>query len=124
MPYDDPDPTDPNMLIGVEAPADEGSNLEMAYAFAEEFAAIGFSEKRLLSLFHQPFYAGAYRALQILGEEKIKTIIQETLRLWGNFRFVVRDAPEGFDVPLDSLRSTQKSEPHQEENEVDHESSL
>ncbi len=98
MPYDDPDPTDPTMLIGVEAPGDETSDLEMAYVFVEEFVSLGFTRERLLSLFHQPFYAGAHRALRNLGEERIKSIIEEALAVWGNFRFVIHDAPEESDV--------------------------
>ena len=105
MPYEDPDPGDPTMLVGVEMPAEEGSEMEMAYAFAEEFARLGFAEPRLLKLFSHPFYAGAYRALQVLGEEKIRSIIQETLQVWGNFRCVVQDAPaeKAVDVPLECL---------------------
>jgi len=126
MPYDDPDPTDPSMLIGVEVPAAEGSDLEMAYVFAEEFARLGFSERQLLTLFRQPFYAGAHRALGTLGEEKIKSIIREALAVWGNLRFVTQDAPqrEGLDVPLDSLLSAGNSQPLEKEKEVDHEPSL
>lgn len=125
MPYDDPDPTDPSMLIGVEVPAVEGSDLEMAYVYAEEFARLGFSERQLLSLFRQPFYAGAHRALETLGEEKIKSIIREAIEVWGNLRFVVQDAPkrERLDVPLDSLRFSGNSQPREREKEVDDESS-
>lgn len=118
MPYDDPDPTDPTLLVGVEVPADDGSDLEMAYAFAEEFACLGFSERRLLALFRQPFYAGAHRALQSLGEEKIQSIVHETLEVWGAFRFVTRDTPQDFDLSLDSLLP---GNPRGKENEVDHE---
>ena len=126
MPYDDPDAADPSMLIGVGVPAAEDSDLEMAYVFAEEFARLGFSERQLLSLFRQPFYAGAYRALETLGEEKIKSIIREALEVWGNLRFVVQDAPqrEGLDVPLDSLRFAGNSQPIEKEKEADHEPSL
>ena len=111
MPYDDPDGTDQTMLIGVEAPANEDSDAEMAYVFAEEFARMGFSEQRLLALFHQPFYAGAYRTLAVLGEERIRSIIRETLEIWGRFRPVIEDAPESSppDVSLDSLRRAETS---------------
>jgi hypothetical protein len=94
MPYDDPDPSDPNMLIGVEIPGDATSDLDMAYAFAEEFAQLGFSEERLRALFRNPHYAGAHRALSVLGEQKIESIIQEAMAAWGGFRVVFRDAPE------------------------------
>ncbi len=114
------------MLIGVEAPGDENSETEMAYVFAEEFARMGFSEQRLLALFHHPFYAGPHRALRLLGEERIQSIIRETLALWGKFPVVIEDAPEEhpWDVTLDSLRPAGKSQPRTMENEGDHESSL
>jgi hypothetical protein len=106
MPYDDPDPDDPSLLIGVELPADEDTDLEMAYAFAEEFAKLGFSEQQLWLLFQSPFYAGAYRALRNLGEDKIRSVIQETLEVWGRFRFAIEDRPEEnqIDVFLESLQ--------------------
>ena len=94
MPFDDPDPTDPTVLIGVEVPGQETSDLEMAYAFAGEFAQLGFSADRLMALFRQPHYAGAYRALQTLGEERIKEIVEEAAAAWGGFRVVFKDARE------------------------------
>ena len=107
MPFDAPDPEDPTLLIGVELPANEAADLEMAYVFAEEFARLGFSEAQLLSLFRQPYYAGAYRTLRALGERKVREIVRETLRVWGQSRQAVEDAwetrPE-WDVGLESLR--------------------
>jgi hypothetical protein len=91
MPYDDPDPTDPTMLIGVEIPGEETSDLEMAYAFAEEFAQLGFTEKRLLAVFRNPHYAGAHRAFLSLGKEKIESIVREAVDAWGSFRIVFVD---------------------------------
>lgn len=102
MPYNDPDPKDPTMLVGVEIPAEQDADLEMAYAFAEEFAAMGFSEKRLLSLFHQPFYSAAYRACKNLGEEKIKSVIREALHVWGGSRFVIQEKRDSLDTSRDS----------------------
>ncbi|OFV97703.1 MAG: hypothetical protein A3H28_12315 [Acidobacteria bacterium RIFCSPLOWO2_02_FULL_61_28] len=125
MPYDDPDPADPNILVGVQIPAEEGSETEMAYVFAEEFARLGYSEERLLALFHEPFYAGANRALQILGEETIQSIIRETLAVWGRCQLVIEEAPsqKAWDVSLESLQSVGNPEPRGK-NEVSHESSL
>ena len=125
MPYDDPDPADPNILVGVQIPAEEGSETEMAYVFAEEFARLGYSEERLLALFHEPFYAGANRALQILGEETIQSIIRETVAVWGRFQLVIEEAPsqKAWDVSLESLQSVGNPEPRGK-NEVSHESSL
>ena len=125
MPYDDPDPADPNILVGVQIPAEEGSETEMAYVFAEEFARLGYSEERLLALFHEPFYAGANRALQILGEAAIQSIIRETLAVWGRLQLVIEETPSQkvWDVSLESLRSVGDPEPRGK-NEVSHESSL
>jgi hypothetical protein len=92
MPYLDPEPDDPHVLVGVALPADRESVREMAYAFAEEFTALGFDEARLLALFRTPFYAGAHRALRVLGEEEIARIVGECARARGGFRVSVRDA--------------------------------
>ena len=97
MPYDDPDPQDPNVLVGVSVPATGDvahSMREMAYAFAEEFASLGYDEHRLLSLFRRPFYAGAHKAFQVLGEAEISKIVRESLSAWGGYRIVVRDTEE------------------------------
>ena len=97
MPYNDPDPQDPNVLVGVSVPATgdvEHTMREMAYAFAEEFAALGYGEPQLVSLFRRPFYAGAHRAFQVLGEVEISKIIRESLGAWGGYRVVVRDTKE------------------------------
>jgi len=91
MPFGDPHPSDPNVLVGVSLPGDEESTREMAIAFAEEFAALGFDEDRLMSLFRRPHYAGAHRAYRLLGEEAIRRILRESLAVWGSYRVVVRD---------------------------------
>lgn len=87
MPYKDPDPTDPNMLVGVELPAAADTTEGMAYVFAEEFARIGFDKERILTLFKKPFYAGSYRAYQELGELEIKRIVEECLAIWARGTF-------------------------------------
>ena len=92
MPYDEPDPNDPNVLVGVTMPGDRSSVREMAFTFAEEFAALGFDENRLLTLFQRPNYAGAHRAYEVLGEDEIRSIIRESLEVWGAFRIVTRDS--------------------------------
>lgn len=90
MPYREPDPNDPHSLVGVEIPADDEAHLDRAYVIAEEFARLGFDEGRLLELFRNPFYRSAYQAFRILGEEKVQSIIQEALQVWGRVRFVDR----------------------------------
>lgn len=92
MPYDEPDATDPNMLVGVELPGTEESTRDMAYVFAEEFARLGFEKLRLMSLFKTPFYAGAHRAYLELGETEIEKIADECLAIWGRVKFSDHDA--------------------------------
>ena len=82
MPWGDPEPTDPTVLVGVELPADVEATREMAWVFAEEFARMGFDAERILWLFRSPFYAGAHGALQVLGEPEVAAIIAECVAVW------------------------------------------
>ena len=86
MPYKDPDPSDPSMLVGVVLPAEAETMTDMAYVFAEEFARLGYGKTQLLSLFKEPFYAGAHGAYQALGEEAVQAIIDECLHDHGHRR--------------------------------------
>ena len=83
MPWDEPDPTDPSVLVGVELPASVEATREMAWVFAEEFARLGFDAARILRLFRSPFYAGAHQALRALGEPEVGAIVEECVRVWG-----------------------------------------
>jgi len=116
MPYDNPEPSDPMLLVGVELPAEEDSAEEMAYVLAEEFARLGYSEQRLLELFRQPFYAGAHHALELLGEDRIRSIVQEAAAMWGQLRYRVEEpvSQRAFDVPLGAL-----SDPSDSRNGLD-----
>ena len=91
MPKDDPDPSDPHVLVGVSLPASPEATTEMARAFAEEFAAMGWDEARLLGLFKRPFYAGPHQAYRLLGEETTLSIIREAVQVWGRYRVAVSD---------------------------------
>ena len=106
MTYDDPEPGDPHELVGVSLPGDESATREMAAAFADEFAQMGFDRDRLMWLFSNPFYAGAHAARQLLGDAEITRIVVESLRVYGGRVCVVRDADTDEadpDVP-DALR--------------------
>ena len=99
MPYDDPEPDDPHVLVGVSMPADEAATREMAAAFADEFAQMGFDRERLLQVFGSPFYAGAHAARELLGEAEIVRIVEESLRVYGGRRYAVADADDGLRFP-------------------------
>jgi len=90
MPYDDPDPTDPSVLVGVPIPADEEVHRETAAAFSSEFAQLGYNETMIHYLFTNPFYAGAHRALQALGDQAIREIVREHATFWENVRIACR----------------------------------
>ena len=83
MPYREPDPSDPNVLIGVAVTADAESTRDMAWVFAEEFARLGYGARRILGLFRTPFYAGAHRAWCALGETEIAAIVDQCVRVGG-----------------------------------------
>ena len=83
MPYGDPDPTDPHVLVGVVLPADTAAVRDMAWVFAEEFARLGFDARRMLRVFKSPFYAGAHQALRLLGEPEIRAIVEECVAVFG-----------------------------------------
>jgi hypothetical protein len=90
MPYTDPDPTDPHLLVGVLLPAEADSLRKMVYAFAEEFARMGYDEARLLRVFRNPFYAGAHQAYRALGEEAVREIVRECVQVWSQGRTITR----------------------------------
>ncbi len=94
MPYDDPDPGDPNVLVGVVLPGTAEAMEEMAYVFAEEFARMGQDEEAIMSLFLDPFYAGAHQAYRALGADAVRAIVHECVEVWGRAARRIQDAPE------------------------------
>ncbi|MCH7886921.1 MAG: hypothetical protein IIA58_03060 [Candidatus Marinimicrobia bacterium] len=90
MPYNDPDPSDPNVLVGVELEVDEDAAKDMAYVFAEEFARLGMDKDKLMGIFSNCEYAGAHRAYLQLGENEIETIVDECISVWGSVRIIDR----------------------------------
>ncbi len=92
MPYDEPDVTDPQELVGVVLPGGAEETREMAYVFAEEFARMGHDGPQILRLFQNPFYAGAHGAYRALGHDATVGIIDDCVGVWGRVRPVDRDA--------------------------------
>jgi hypothetical protein len=91
MPYDEADPSDPQMLVGVMLPGGPEAMREMATVFADEFARLGQSERQIVGLFANPFYAGAHAALRALGEDAIRAIVAESVAAWPVVRIVDRE---------------------------------
>ena len=94
MPYDDPEIDDPQELVGVELPGDESVTREMAAAFADEFAQLGFTRAQILALYRAAEYAGAHQAWRLLGEDEVGRIVDDSLAVWGRVTCTVTDAPE------------------------------
>ena len=97
MPFDEPEFDDPQELLGVELPGDESVTREMAAAFADEFAQLGFTRAQILALYRKAEYAGAHQAWRLLGDEEIGRIVDESLGVWSRFQWVVTDS----DPPAD-----------------------
>ncbi len=91
MPHGRPDPDDPNILVGVRLPTDEDGLVEMAYTFAEEFAALGHDEARIRSMFANPRFDGPHAAYSALGERVVYDIVAECARVFGRTRVVLQD---------------------------------
>ena len=96
MPYDDPDPTDPQVLVGVALPSSEEATREMVYVYAEEFARMGMDAHGVLSLFTNPFYTGAHQIYQALGADAVQGIVEECVAVWGRSATRIHDAPGVF----------------------------
>jgi hypothetical protein len=114
MPYDHPEPDDPQVLVGVALPADEAATRDMAYAFAEEFARMGYGAERLLQLFRNPYYAAAHAAYRTLGAAAVRGIVAECVGCWGGVRAVDRAPGAGASGPPE-LRACQGAAPAREE---------
>jgi hypothetical protein len=84
MPFADPDPTDPTVLVGVTLPAEADATRDMAWVFAEEFARMGYDAREILGLFSSPFYAGAHGALVSLGEAEVAALVEECVRVFSH----------------------------------------
>ncbi len=92
MPHGQPDPADPNILVGVRLPTDADGLVEMAYTFAEEFAALGHDQDRILRMFRNPRFGGPHAAYRALGEGVVLEIVAECARVFGRTRVVLGDA--------------------------------
>ena len=70
-PFEDDDPME---LVQVCVP--EGDAEAMAECFVEEFIWLGYDRERLLDLFRNPFYAGAYAIYRERGEDYVQSLIE------------------------------------------------
>lgn len=99
MPYDEADETDPMLLVGVDFPASATADRELTMVFAEEYARLGFDESRIMFLFQNPHYVGAYQAYRKLGEKLVRSLVKEQTNFWGRVRYRDQDTPPATDAP-------------------------
>ncbi len=77
-----PHEQDPYELVGMVIPGEEGQTEAMAQALVEEFVLLGWNEKRLMTLFTNPFYLATYRIYQQKGAAYVQTLIQDICATW------------------------------------------
>jgi len=83
MPRKECEPDDPMEMVGVQLPNQTESQLhDMALCFAEEFIRRGWSEERLFKIFKDPFYQGPYLVWQQKGDDFVRSVIEEAIRMW------------------------------------------
>jgi hypothetical protein len=82
MPKDESDPEDPMEIVGTALPATEAELEEAARCFIEEFAWIGFDERRLLATFRDPHYFGVHTIYRQMGEDWVKALIHKIAAEW------------------------------------------
>jgi hypothetical protein len=98
MPYDDPDPTDPMTLHGVELETDDPEATQrMAECLVEEFVRLGLSRERVLELFTDGRFFVPALALRELGVPAIAALIDAQFQMRGPraLRVAVNHDPRG-----------------------------
>jgi hypothetical protein len=80
--------SDPMERVGVEIDINEENLMEMARCIIDEFIQLGYTDKKILRLFKNPFYRGSHMIYRIKGEEYVLKMIEEARKKWGNFAFM------------------------------------
>jgi hypothetical protein len=73
---------DPYELVGMVVPGEPGQLEAMAQALIEEYVLLGWDEKRLMTLFVNPFFLATHRIYRQKGEAYVQALIQETCAKW------------------------------------------
>ncbi|RMH01884.1 MAG: hypothetical protein D6706_01015 [Chloroflexi bacterium] len=73
---------DPFELVGMVLPGEEGQTEAMAEALVEEFILLGWNEKRLMSLFTNPFYLATHRIYRQKGDAYVRDLIARMVAKW------------------------------------------
>ena len=75
-------PDDPMELVGTLLPAEAGQLEAMAEALVEEYVRLGWSERRLITLFVNPTFLATHNIFRQKGEAYVLELIRRTLAKW------------------------------------------
>ncbi len=84
MPKDEFDRQDPMELVGIVLPGEPGQLEAMAECIIEEYVRMGWSEKRLMTIFCSPMFLATYRIYREKGETYVRELIRRTCAKWVN----------------------------------------
>lgn len=73
---------DPMELVGTLLPAEAGELEAMAEALVEEYVRLGWSERRLMTLFVNPTFLATHSIFRQKGEAYVLELIRRTLAKW------------------------------------------
>jgi len=73
---------DPMELVGMVIPGEPGQLEMMAEALVDEYARMGWDEKRLMSLFVNPFFLATHRIYHLKGADYVAALIHEVCGRW------------------------------------------
>ena len=73
---------DPMELVGTLLPAEAGQLEAMAEALVEEYVRLGWSERRLMTLFVNPTFLATHNIFRQKGEAYVLELIRRTLAKW------------------------------------------
>ena len=73
---------DPYEMVGMVIPGGPGQLEAMARALIEEYILLGWGEKRLMTLFTNPFFLATHRIYRQMGEAWVKALIKDICKQW------------------------------------------
>jgi hypothetical protein len=102
MPHDEFVDEDPMGLVGMVVPGEPGQLEAMAECFVEEYARMGWDERRLMTLFVNPTFLATHRIYRLKGEDYVRELIRRTCAKWGpttNFKLQTSNPQLPIDAP-------------------------
>jgi hypothetical protein len=78
MPKDEFVDEDPMELVGMVMPGEAGQLERMAETIVEEYARMGWDERRMMTLFTHSMFMATHRIYQLKGEAYVKDLLART----------------------------------------------